>query len=63
MLGALLKQVVGGLEEVPKEIAQAYQDQKKVIGGRGPKLADIVKMLQTTAAGRPTFICIDAPDE
>ena len=41
----------------------AYQDQKKAIGGRGPRLADIVKMLQTTSSKEPTFICIDALDE
>ena len=63
MLGAVLKQAVSGLEKVPKEIAQAYEDQKKVIGGRGPQLADIVTMLQTISSGRLTFICIDALDE
>ena len=63
VLGAVLKQVVGGLEEVPREIAWAYEHQKKVIGGRGPELADIVRMLQATAFERPIFICIDALDE
>jgi len=63
VLGALLKQVVGGLEEIPMEIAKAYKDQMKVIGGRGPQLSDIVKMLQTTSSERLTFICIDAMDE
>ena len=63
MLGALLKQVVSGLEEVPEEIAQAYESHKKVIDGRGLHLADIVKMLQTTVSEKPTFICIDALDE
>ena len=63
MLGALLKQAVGGLGEVPEEIAQAYEDQKKVIGGRGPQLSDIVRMLQTMSSEKPTFICIDALDE
>ena len=63
MLGALLKQVVSGLEEIPEEIVQAYKDHKKVIDGRGLQLADIVKMLQTTASEIPTFICIDALDE
>jgi len=62
-LGALLKQVVGGVEEVPGEIVQAYEDQKKVIGGRAPRLSDILKMLQTTSSKRRTFICIDALDE
>ena len=63
MLGALLKQAVGGLEEVPVEIAQTYEDQGNVIGGRGPQLADIVKMLQITSSKKRTFICIDALDE
>ena len=63
VLGALLKQVVCGLEEVPKEIAQAYEDQKKVIGGPGPRLSDIAQMLQATSSEKRTFICIDALDE
>ena len=63
MLGAILKQVVGGLGEVPEEIVRAYEGQKQVIGGRAPQLADIVKMLQNTASIKRTFICIDALDE
>ena len=63
MLGALLKQVVGGLGEIPREIAKAYEDQKKVIGGRAPRLSDIVKMLQNTSSEKRTFLCIDALDE
>ena len=63
MLGAVLKQVVSGLGELPKEIAQAYEGEKQVVGGRGPQLADIVKMLQNTVSIKRTFICIDALDE
>ena len=63
VLGALLKQAVRGLEEVPEKIVQAYEDQEKVIGGRGPQLGDIVKMLQITSSGKRTFVCIDALDE
>ena len=63
MLGAVLKQVVSGLGELPEEIAQAYEGQKQIIGGRAPQLADIVKMLQNTVSIKPTFICIDALDE
>jgi len=62
-MGALLKQVVGGLEKIPEEITRAYQKQKKALGGRGPQLSDIVKMLQTTTSKECTFICIDALDE
>ena len=62
-LGALLKQVVGGLEEVPGGVAQAYEYQKRVIGGQGIQLSNIVKMLQSTSSEKRTFICIDALDE
>jgi len=63
LMGVLLKQVVSQMEEIPKAIAQTYQVQKKSIGGRGPQLADLVKMLQTTASEKPVFACIDALDE
>ena len=63
VLGVLLKQVVGGLDEVPGEIVKAYENQKKVLGGRGPRLSDIVGMLQATTSEKRTFICIDALDE
>ena len=63
MLGTLLKQLVVGLGEVPGEIVQAYENQKNLIGGRRPRHADIVKMLQTTSSIKRTFICIDALDE
>jgi len=63
MLGALLKQLVIGLGEVPEEMIEAYEEQRNFIGGRRPQHTDIVRMLQTTASKRRTFICIDALDE
>ena len=63
VLGSLLKQVVSGLEEIPREIAEAYEDQKSVVGGRGLQLAAAVRMLQKTASIKRTFIFIDALDE
>ena len=63
MLGSLLKQIVGGLEKIPEEISQAFQEQKKAVGGRGLLLPNIVKMLQTVTLSLPTFMCIDALDE
>ena len=62
-LGALLKQLVRGPEEIPKNISLAYRGQRNVIDGRELQPADIVRMLQTTVSRRPTFICIDALDE
>ena len=63
MLGSLLKQVVGGMENIPSEISQAFREQKKVIGGRRLQLPDIVKMLQTITSSLRIFVCIDALDE
>ena len=63
ILGSLLRQVVGGMEKVPEEISRAFEDQKKAIGGRGPRLPDIVKMLQTITSSLRTIVCIDAWDE
>ena len=63
MLGSLLKQVISGMETIPGQISEAFQDQKKVIGGRGPQLLDIVKMLQSITSSLRTFVCIDALDE
>ena len=63
ILGCLLKQLVFGLEEVPEEILKAYKDRKNAVGGQGPKIADILNMLQTTSAKKRAFICIDALDE
>ena len=63
MLGSLLKQIVGGLESIPDEIRQTFQDHKKVIGGRGLRVQEIVRMLQTVTSLQQTFICVDALDE
>ena len=63
ILGSLLRQVVGGMEKVPEEITQVFQEQKMAIGGRGPRLPDIVMMLQTITSELRTFVCIDALDE
>ena len=63
MLGSLLKQIVTSFDEIPEEIRQAFQDHKKVIGGRGLRVPEILKMLQTVTSLQQTFICVDALDE
>ena len=63
ILGSLLRQVVSGMGKIPEEITRAFEKEKTAIGGRGPQLSDIVKMLQTTTSSLPTFVCIDALDE
>lgn len=63
IFGSLLKQVVGRWEKLPGGIVKAFEDQKKVIGGRGLRLHEIVEMLETASSSQRTFICIDALDE
>ena len=63
VLSSLLKQVVGGLENIPEKIVQAFRDQEKVIGGRKLGLGEIVEMFSDISCTRRTFICIDALDE
>ena len=63
IVGAILKQLVGrGV--IAKDIWEAFQKAKKEVGGRGPRLADLMGMLRTTIASLPrVFICIDALNE
>ena len=63
VLSSLLKQVVGGLENIPEKIVQAFRDQEKVIGGRKLGLGEVVEMFSDISCTRRTFICIDALDE
>ena len=63
ILGSVLKQIIGGLDEVPERLVKAFRDRGKVIGGQRPSLEEIVEFLQDISSDRPTFICIDALDE
>jgi len=63
VLGAVLKQVVSGLDEVPERIVKAFRGREKVIGGQRLVLAEIVECLQDISSSRCTFICVDALDE
>ena len=58
----MLKQVVGGLNEVPQTIVKAFRDRRRVIGGQRLALTEIVEFLQDIISQR-AFICIDALDE
>ena len=63
MLGSLLRQLVSGQKIIPEAIAEEFQKEKSVIGGRGLQVAGILKMFRTITATRRTFICVDALDE
>jgi len=63
ILGSVLRQVVGGLDEVPEKIVKAFRERGKVIGGQRLQLREIIGFLQGIASARRTFICMDALDE
>jgi len=63
ILGSVLKQVVGGLSEIPQTIVKAFRDKGRVIGGQRLALAEIVEFLQHISSPQRTFICIDGLDE
>jgi len=63
MLGSLLRQLVSGQRKIPEAVVEDFEKAKSVIGGRGIQVPAILKMFQTIAAARCTFICVDALDE
>ena len=63
MLGSLVRQLVSGQEKIPEAIAEDFQNEKSVIGGRGLQVSGILKMFHAITATRRTFICVDALDE
>ena len=63
MVGAILKQLVGG-EDIPTDIRSAFRKGKRELGGRGLLHADLMRMLKGVITSLPqVFICIDALDE
>ena len=44
VLGSLLRQLANGSEKIPDVIRKEFQNQKKLIGGRGPQVSKILKM-------------------
>ena len=63
ILGSVLKQVLGGMDEVPERIVKAFRNKDKVIGGQRLSLEEIVELLQDITTTQRTFICLDALDE
>ena len=63
IVGAILKQLVGRVG-IAKDVRDAFQKAKNEIGGRGPRLSDLMGMLRTAIGSlHRVFICIDALDE
>ena len=64
VLAGLLKQLVAGVEPIPKGIKEAFEQAKGKVDGRALRLSEIYTMLinSVSSLGRG-FICIDALDE
>jgi len=63
IMGAILRQLVVR-DEVLEQVQSAFQMAKNEVGGRRPRLPNIVQMLKQAIARLPrVFICIDALDE
>ena len=64
VLAALLKQLVAGVEPIPKEVTEAFEQAKGKVDGRTLRLPEIYTMLiKSISSLRRGFICIDALDE
>ena len=64
VLGSVLRQVVGALEEIPDGVQKAFERAKKQTDGCGLRLPEILDMLTKSLLSlKRGFICIDALDE
>ena len=64
VLAALLKQLVAGVEPIPKEVKEAFDKAKTKVDGRTVRLTEIHAVLvKSLSSLRRAFICIDALDE
>ena len=64
VLGSVLRQVVGALEEIPDELQKAFERAKRQADGHGLRLPEILGMLtKFLLSFKRAFICIDALDE
>ena len=64
VLAALLKQLVAGVEPIPKEIKEAFERAKGKVDGLTLRLPEIHTMLiKSISSLRRGYICIDALDE
>jgi len=64
IVGALTRQLVNALSNVPTEIEEAFREAESEVGGRGLQVRGALKLLGIALAPvKRTFICIDALDE
>ena len=64
VIAALLKQLIAGVEPIPKEVGEAFEQAKGKVDGRALRVSEIHTMLINSVSSlRRGFICIDALDE
>ena len=63
ILGSMLKQMINGMDVIPKDISRGLKKQLSTIYGYEPQLVDIVKILQLITSSQPTIMCIDDLDQ
>lgn len=64
MIGAILKQFVAALPEIPKEIHQDFLSSTEHLGGRGLCLPELIQMFRVVLSSfHRAYICVDALDE
>ncbi|RPA93313.1 ankyrin [Choiromyces venosus 120613-1] len=64
VLGSVLRQVVGALPRIPREMQKAFQNAKKQVDGCGLLLPEVLEMLiKSLSSLKQGFICIDGLDE
>jgi len=63
ILGSLLKQMISGMEIVPREISRGLREHRNSLCGTVLQLVEIMQILQLITSSQPIFICIDALDE
>ena len=62
VLGSLLKQLVNGLDRIPKEILDVFREEKMGVGGRTLRFAQIASLFQTITSSQRAIICVDGLD-
>ena len=63
ILSSVLKQVVSGLDEVPKRIVKDFRRRGRVVSSQKLVRSEIMEYLKDILSSRPSFICFDALDE
>jgi len=62
VLGSLLKQLINGLDKIPKEVLDVFREEKMGVGGRTLRFAQIEKLFRTITSSQRTIICVNGLD-